>query len=193
MSQLTQSSLLINGATSHSDISSDGVHLSTRQPHSEHTKIRKTYIRRENQWKYINTSFFYEWRVLRQHNMIGCLVQFNGIDVFPSKVTDQYFEFNFKKIRERWFECLGMTETECKLIALEDSCMTGQLEAKFDYTIPYELAKGCVFSKRFEIYVKPKWKERTTDHHKVAFLEIEEEYVVSDIQKEQDKKRTKTE
>lgn len=177
----------ITGGKKDPEIGEDGVHLITRQPSSEHTKVRKIYIRKENNWKYINISFFLEWRIRRQPNMIGCKVIFNGIEVKCTNKTDTYYEYNFKKIREKWFDCLGMTELECQLIALEDICMVGQLESKKDFTIPIDLAKGCIYSKNLMIYILPEWKARTTDHSTI--LEVEEEYVVSDIHKQQDKEK----
>lgn len=47
----------ITGGKKDPDIGEDGVHLITRHPSTEHTKIRKIYIRKENDWKYINISF----------------------------------------------------------------------------------------------------------------------------------------
>ena len=108
----------------------------------------------------------------------------NGVEIQPTSKTNDYFEFNFRTIRDRWFNCLGMTELECKLITLEDTCMVGQLEAKHSYDIPTELAKGCIFSKYFEIFIIPVWKPRTRESTEVTRIEVEEEYVVSNIHKE---------
>jgi hypothetical protein len=179
----TKKTQVITGAKKDPEIGEDGIHLITRQPCSEHTKIRKVYIRRENEWKYINISYFLEWRVKRCNNMMGCTALFNGLEVKWSSKTDTHFIFDFRKIREIWFDYLGMTETECKYIQLEDMCMAGQLEAMGHYSIPIDLANGCIFSTWFTLYIIPIWKPRTKEVTDVKVIEVEEEYVVSNIHK----------
>ncbi len=150
----------------------------------DHTLERITYAKLENLWKHINVGLIKQWKVERLPNLINIFVIVNGVRVYPSSKTDQYFIFNFPTLREKWFDLLGNTTAECDLMALEDACMYAQLQAIEHYKkTPKEVMKGCLFTQDLTINWMPEWKSRTKNDN-VNKIMIVEQYIISDIHRD---------
>lgn len=147
-----------------------------------HTKIRTFWCKQENSWKYINIACVCKWTIKRVANLVGITVLINKTPVRCSSKTDQEFVFDFGLLREKWFDSPGTTPYECALVVLEDACMCAQLKALHHFAqAPRELLEHSIFTEQLEIYIIPEWKPRTSGHPDK--LEIDEEYIVSDIHK----------
>jgi hypothetical protein len=147
-----------------------------------HTKIRTFWCKQENSWKYINVACVCKWTIKRVANLVGITVLINKTPVRCSSKSDQEFVFDFSTLREKWFDSPGTTPYECALVVLEDACMCAQLKALHHFSqAPRELLERSIFTEQLEIFIIPEWKPRTTGHPDK--LEIDEEYIVSDIHK----------
>ena len=148
-------------------------------------KSRKMYIKAENSWKYINLGLLTKWEVERVPNLVDVRLMINDVVVKASSKTDTHVIFDFAVLRNKWFELLGNTSEECRLIALEDACMYAQLKAIEHYTkTPKEILRGSIFAdgQELTIYIVPLWKSRVDKvPNKLA---MDEYYVVSDVHKD---------
>ena len=143
-------------------------------------KRRRTWVKYENSWKYINVCMIRDWKIKRVPNLTDLQVSINGVSIKPSSKNDQYFVFNFPTLRAKWFELLGQTSIECDLIALEDACMYNQLAAIGQYSqVPKASMKGSLFTNELNIVFQPVWKTRSKQH--ASKLEVIEEYYISDV------------
>lgn len=145
---------------------------------------RTTYVKLENKWKYIHQALVKKWVINKKDNAIANLVvNINGIDVRPSKVTDTEIIFNFKTLRAKWLELLGQTPTECDLMALEDECEVAQLQAMSHYDeTPLDVIRGCLFTPSFTIHFLPEYTKKGKDVQ--PRIEVQETYIISDAQKQ---------
>jgi hypothetical protein len=163
----------------------DSKHDNSNEQINEHMKTRITYAKQENNWKYINVSLIKKWKIKRVPNLTDITVLINCVKIKCSSKNDDYFIFDFPKLRADWFELMGESERECDLIALEEACMYNQLCAINHFSqVPKELMKGTLFTDQLMIFIIPQWKERTHPSQHANKLEIEEIYFVSDIHKE---------
>ena len=143
---------------------------------------RSFWIKRENDWKYINICLLTKWEIVRVPNLVNIFVNINDVVVYPSSKTDTHFIFDFAVLREKWFGFLGNTSFECDCIALEDACMDNQLKALNHYSsTSNSILRQCLFTQDLVIYITPDWKPRTTNHPEK--LEVIETYIISDIHK----------
>lgn len=146
-------------------------------------KRRRTWVKLENSWKYINICMIRDWKVKRVPNLIDLTVSINDVMIKPSSKTDQYFVFHFPTLRAKWFELLGQTPAECDMIALEDACMYNQLVSIGQYSkVPKASMKGSLFTSELTIFFAPVWKTRS--RQLASKLEVIEEYFISDVHRE---------
>lgn len=156
-----------------------------KQQLTEHTALRTTYVKAQNEWKYINIAVIINWKVKRVPNLTALLVKINDVLVKPSNTTDEYFEFDLPTMREQWFNLIGDTPRECDLLALEDACMFNHLKAIQSYTTaPKDVLSGTMFTDDLTIIFVPVWKPRIPANQLADKLEIHETYVISDVHKQ---------
>lgn len=156
----------------------------TNQPTQDtHVDVRTTYAKKENEWKYVNTSLVRKWQVKREANLINLGIKINNVLIRPSSKTETHFVFDFGALRKKWFELLGETSYECDLMALEDACMYAQLSAITHFSkTPKELLRTSLFTDGMTIVFVPEWKARTTNNP--TRLEVQETFCISDIHKQ---------
>ena len=149
------------------------------------TDKRTTYVKLENKWKYIHQAMVKKWTIpSKSQNLASLTLNINGVEVRPSKVTDSSFVFDWKALRSKWFDLLGMTSNECDLMALEDACEYAQLEGMNHYTLtPVEEIRGCLFTPSLTIVFNPVFKP---GKEMTIRLEVTEEYLISDVHKKQE-------
>jgi len=145
--------------------------------------IRTNFVKRDANYRYLAQALISKWKIPRYPSIDKLLIYINNVEVRPSSTTDTHFIFDWKKLRNKWFDLLGMTPNECDLMALEDALEAAQLTCFEHYSnTPLEDIRGCLFTPQLHILFKPVWKRGKP---LVTEIEIEETYVLSDVRREQ--------
>ena len=158
--------------------------LTSKATEDPDVRQRQIYIRAENQGKYTNLALVRKWSVPKLPNMIGVTICVNNVNVHmrPSKETPTAYEFDFRVLRPKWADLLGMTPGECDLVALEELLTVNQLTAMQHYKlVSLKKLRGAVFTKDLDLVFHFDYKPRTVVP---ARVEVVEEYYVSDIHKQ---------
>ena len=160
----------------------DNEDLTSQPTEDPDVRQRHIYIRAENKWKHTNLALVRGWKVIKMPNMIGATLSIDGVQVKPTKETNTTFDFDFRQLRAKWVDLLGMTPAECDMIALEETITLNQLTAMQHYkmvTLPK--LRGAIFTQNLDIIFAFEYKQRTNAFPKV---EVIEEYYISDIHKQ---------
>ena len=150
-------------------------------------KSRLTYVKAENDWKYINIALVKQWKVKRTAALDSVQLKINDILVDPTTTTDEFYEYDLGLMRKEWFELLGYSERECDLLALERAFHESSIKAipHFSET-PSETLRQCIFTQELTIFFLPTFK-RSKRSGKVAtgeeakMITIVEQCCVSDV------------
>ena len=101
----------------------DNVDLTSEPTEDADVRQRRVYVRAENKWKHTSLALIRRWKVTKSNNMTKCVININGVMVKPSAETDNFYIFDFRKLREKWVNLMGMTAAECDMIALEEALL----------------------------------------------------------------------
>jgi hypothetical protein len=145
--------------------------------------IRTNFVKRESNYRYMAQALVSTWKIQRYPSLDTLVVYVNGVEVRPSKTTDTHFYFEWKKLRDKWADLIGITHNECNLMALEDALETALFSAFEHYTeTPLADIRGCVFTPQLHIFFKPTYKRNKPV---LTEIEMEETCVLSDVRREQ--------
>jgi len=126
-------------------------------------------------YKINNVGLTKSYRIQRKDRKLYKMI-INGVYISPSSITDNHVIFDFSVLREKYRDIIPMNERENDYVALETTFAFNGLTAYQHYKY---LDKTCFNNSIFlnpelEAYIVPiNWTPQ--------FIEIEEEYYVSDI------------
>jgi len=126
-------------------------------------------------YKINNVSLCKSLKIIRKDRKLYKII-INGVYISPSSIYDNYIVFDFSILREKYRELIPINEKDNDFIALETTFSFNSLQAQhhYKYLNKTSLNNSIFINSDLEIYISPV-------NFLPQFIELEEEYYVSDI------------
>jgi hypothetical protein len=139
---------------------------------------KRTYkLEKRTEFKFRNVCLLKSLKIKKTREIRNIVMVINGVQLKPSKTNANNLFFDIEPIRTHMRDVLGMDEEENDLIRLETTFVYNDLQAMSFYkNIDHKLLKNYLFiNEDIQITFK------VTAAKIPDYLDVEEEYIISDL------------